>query len=71
MQHMRDAHHELAFGLPHYMCGVTAGTVTVAMKYSYVAADWLLYILCCNEHCLKVLSKRYNLAEYARISSYS
>ena len=36
---MRDAHHELAFGLPHYMCGVTAGTVTVAMKYSYVAAD--------------------------------
>ena len=28
-QHTRDAHHELALGLPHYMCGVTTGTVAV------------------------------------------
>ena len=26
-QHTRDAHHELALGLPHYTCGVTTGTV--------------------------------------------
>ena len=29
MQHMRDARHELALGLPHYTCGVTTGTVAV------------------------------------------
>ena len=28
-QHTRDAHHELALGLPHYTCGVTTGTVAV------------------------------------------
>ena len=28
-QHMRNARHELALGLPHYMCGVTTGTVAV------------------------------------------
>ena len=28
-QHMRNACHELALGLPHYMCGVTTGTVAV------------------------------------------
>ena len=27
--HMRDARHELALGLPHYMCGVATGTVAV------------------------------------------
>ena len=27
--HTRDAHHELALGLPHYTCGVTTGTVAV------------------------------------------
>ena len=26
---MRDARHELTLGLPHYMCGVTTGTVAV------------------------------------------
>ena len=30
-RHTRDAHHELAFGLPHYTC--------------CFAADWLLYML--------------------------
>ena len=28
-RHTRDAHHELALGLPHYTCGVTTGTVAV------------------------------------------
>ena len=28
-EHTRNAHHELALGLPHYTCGVTTGTVTV------------------------------------------
>ena len=28
-RHRRDAHHELALGLPHYTCGVTTGTVSV------------------------------------------
>ena len=29
MRHSRDARHELSLGLPHYMCGVTIGTVAV------------------------------------------
>ena len=29
MQHTRDARHKFALGLPHYMCGVTTGTVAV------------------------------------------
>ena len=29
MRYTRDAHHELILGLPHYMCGVTTGTVAV------------------------------------------
>ena len=28
-RHTRDAHHELALGLPHYTYGVTTGTVAV------------------------------------------
>ena len=28
-RHTRNARHELALGLPHYMCGVTTGTVAV------------------------------------------
>ena len=28
-RHMRVPRHELALGLPHYMCGVTTGTVAV------------------------------------------
>ena len=28
-RHTRDACHELSLGLPHYMCGVTTGTVAV------------------------------------------
>ena len=28
-RHTRDARHELALGLPHYMCGVTTRTVAV------------------------------------------
>ena len=28
-RHTRDAHHELTFGLPHYTCDVTTGTVAV------------------------------------------
>ena len=31
-RHTRDAHHELALGLPHYTCGVTTGTVAVGNK---------------------------------------
>ena len=41
-RHTRDACHELALCLLHYMCGVTTGTV---MKYNCFAADWLLYML--------------------------
>ena len=41
-QHKRDAHHELALGLPHYTCGVTTGTVAVGNGFK---ADWLLYML--------------------------
>ena len=29
MQHARDACHEFALGLPHYICGVATGTVAV------------------------------------------
>ena len=29
MRHTREARHDLALGLPHYMCGVTTGTVAV------------------------------------------
>ena len=29
IQHRRDAHHEIALGLPHYTCGVATGIVTV------------------------------------------
>ena len=29
MRHTRNARHELALGLPYYMCGVTTGTVAV------------------------------------------
>ena len=28
-RHTRDASYKLALGLPHYMCGVTTGTVAV------------------------------------------
>ena len=28
-RHTRDAHHELALGLPNYTCGVTTGTIAV------------------------------------------
>ena len=28
-QHMRDARHEFALGLPHYTCGITTGAVAV------------------------------------------
>ena len=31
-RHTRDAHHELALGLPHYMCGVTTGRVAVGSE---------------------------------------
>ena len=65
MGHTRDVHHKLALGLPHYTCGVTTGTV--AMKCNCFAPDWLL--ICCSEHCLKILLKRCGHTEYARISS--
>ena len=42
---MRDAHHELALGLSHYMCGVTTGTVAVGNEIQLLAADWFLYML--------------------------
>ena len=31
-QHTRDACHELAPGLPHYMCSVTTGKIAVGNK---------------------------------------
>ena len=31
-RHIRDEHHELALGLPHYTCGVATGTVVVGNK---------------------------------------
>ena len=39
MQHTRDASHELTLGLPHYMCGVTTGTVAVGNKMQSFAAE--------------------------------
>ena len=55
-RHTRDACHELALGLPHYMCGVVTGTITVdnemklfcswlATLYYYVAISiaWKSY----------------------------
>ena len=60
-RHTRKAHHELALGLPHYMCGVTAGTVTVLQLIGF--------FICCNEYRLKVLMKGRVHTEYARISS--
>ena len=44
-RHMRDAHYELALGLPHYTCGVTTGTVAVGNEIQLLVADWLLYML--------------------------
>ena len=44
-RHTRDACHELALGMPHYMCGVTTGTVAVDNEIQLLAADWLLYML--------------------------
>ena len=46
-RHTRDACHELILGLPYYTCGVTTGTVAVAVgnKNNSFAADWLLYML--------------------------
>ena len=44
-QHTRDACHELALGLPHYMCGVTTGTVVVGNEIQLLAVDWLRYML--------------------------
>ena len=35
-------HMWVALSLPHYMCGVTTGTVAV---HNCFAADWLLYML--------------------------
>ena len=37
-RHIRDACHKLALGLPHYMCGVTTGTVAVGNE---------IQLLCC------------------------
>ena len=31
-RHTRYAHHEFAFSLPHYMCGVTTGTVAASRQ---------------------------------------
>ena len=38
MQHMRDAHHEQALSLPHYMCGVTTGTVAVGNEIQFLCS---------------------------------
>ena len=43
-QHMRDACHKLALGLPHYTCGVTTGTIAVGNEIRF-AVYWLLYML--------------------------
>ena len=48
-QHTRDARHELAFGLPHYMCGVTTGTVAVDNEI-YNCLQLIGFVICCNEH---------------------
>ena len=45
MQNIREALHELALGLPHYMCGVTTDTVAVSNEIQHVTADRLLYML--------------------------
>ena len=44
-RHTRNAHHELALGLPHYTCGVTTGTVAVGNELQLFATDRLLYLL--------------------------
>ena len=41
-RHTRDACHELALGLQHYMCGVTTGTVAVGNEIQLL---WFLYML--------------------------
>ena len=63
MWHMRDAHHELTLGLPHYTCGVA--TDTVALGNEICCFDLIGFFICCNEHCLK----RHGLIEYNRIFS--
>ena len=69
-QHTRDAHHELTFGLPHYTCGVTTGTVAVGNEIQCTTALQLIgFFICCNEHHLKILLKRRGHTEYSRISS--
>ena len=65
-RHTRDARNELALGLPHYMCGVTTGTVTVGNEIQLLAADWLLYNY---EYRLIILLKRHGHTEHSRIFS--
>ena len=43
-RHTRDARHKFALSLPHYMCGLTTGTVAVGNEIQLLAAGWLLYM---------------------------
>ena len=38
-QHTRVARHELTLGLPHYMCGVTTGTVAVGNEIQLLCSS--------------------------------
>ena len=69
MQHMRDAHHKLPLGLPHYMCGVTTGTVVVVGNEIQLFLQPIGFFICCNEYRLKILLKRRGHTKYSRISS--
>ena len=46
MRHTRDVCHELALGLPHYTCGVTAGTVAVGNELQLLCSQLAsLYVI--------------------------
>ena len=51
---IRDIHHKLALGLPHYTCGVATSTVAAGNEMQ-LFCSWLASLLCCNEDCLKLL----------------
>ena len=67
-RHMKDVHHELTLGLPHYPCGVVTGTVAVGNKMQLFSSCMISFFIRCNEYRLKVLLKIHGLTKYAMIA---
>ena len=67
----RDACHKLALGFPHYTCSVITGTYSSCRQWITAVLQLIGFLICCNEHRLKVQLKSYGLTKYSRISSCS